>query len=162
VIIETTRVFPVLSTHGQSQRNPTTTKLQKVSWRICTSTVNDNSDILDKHHSFCHYRFVWYCSFQILNWLHNIRIENQSGACDETTEPYNVFLYQKVIQETLPISANLCLDQFPNKMCSVRKDTLDTDTCSRVCKFNPIFFFLICVPFFVFVTFLRLGHLRCR
>jgi hypothetical protein len=46
VIVEKTGVFPVLRTHGQSQRNSTMTpKLQKFVKLISTSTGNENSNL---------------------------------------------------------------------------------------------------------------------
>lgn len=45
LIIKTTYVFPVLSTHGQSQQNPHWPQIQTFAWSKCTSAVNGNSNI---------------------------------------------------------------------------------------------------------------------
>lgn len=57
VIVETTRVFSVLSIHGKSQRNSTLTQNYKtLSWRVSASAANENLNIREDEHNCCHYR----------------------------------------------------------------------------------------------------------
>jgi hypothetical protein len=46
VVIETTCIFPALSTHDQSQQNSTMAEnYKRISWLISTSAVNENLNI---------------------------------------------------------------------------------------------------------------------
>jgi hypothetical protein len=62
----------------------------------------------------------------------------------------------------LPICTDLCLDQFPDKLRSVRKDSLDTGTCSKSANLrrSSLFYYFSVFVFLCYVNLLE-GLMCC-